>query len=70
MSKTMDKEMLQFEAALIRSVSQAVAGEFAVVHTPEQVEARRRAQSEATDQAGQELRSLKADEDERVRSGK
>ena len=42
MPKTKDPEMLEFEAALLRSVGQAVRGEFAAVHTPEQIAARKR----------------------------
>ncbi len=43
MPKTKDPEMLEFEAALLRSVGQAVRGEYAAVHTPEQIAARKRA---------------------------
>ena len=42
MPKTKDPEMLEFEAALLRSVGQAVRGEYAAVHTPEQIAARKR----------------------------
>ena len=42
MPKTKDPEVLEFEAALLRSVSQAVRGEYAAVHTPEQIAARKR----------------------------
>ena len=42
MSKTKDPEVLEFEAALLRSVGQAVRGEYAAVHTPEQIAARKR----------------------------
>ena len=42
MSKTEDPEVLEFEAALLRSVGQAVRGEYAAVHTPEQIAARKR----------------------------
>ena len=42
MPKTKDPELLEFEAALLRSVGQAVRGEYAVVHTPEQIAARKR----------------------------
>ena len=41
MPKTKDPEMLEFEAALLRSVGQAVRGEYAAVHTPEQIAARK-----------------------------
>jgi len=37
-----DPEMEEFQAALLRSVDQAMRGEYAVVHTPEQIQARRR----------------------------
>jgi uncharacterized protein (DUF4415 family) len=36
-----DPEMAEFEAALLRSVEQAKRGEFARVHTPEDIVARR-----------------------------
>ena len=42
MPKTKDPEMLEFEAALLRSVGQAVRGEYAAIHTPEQIAARKR----------------------------
>ena len=42
MPKTKDPEMLEFEAALLRSVGQAVRGGYAAVHTPEQIAARKR----------------------------
>ena len=32
MPKTKDPEMLEFEAALLRSVGQAVRGEYAAIH--------------------------------------
>ena len=41
MSKTEDPEVLEFEAVLLRSVGQAVRGEYAAVHTPEQIAARK-----------------------------
>lgn len=40
MPKTKDTEILEFEAALLRSVDQAVRGE-GLVTTPEQIKARR-----------------------------
>lgn len=42
MPKKIDPEMAEFEAALLRSADQAVAGRYARVHTPEQISARRR----------------------------
>ena len=42
MPKTKDPEVREFEAALLRSVGQAVRGEYAAVHTPEQITARKR----------------------------
>ncbi len=41
MPKTKDPEVLEFEAALLRSVGQAVRGEYAAVHTPEKIAARK-----------------------------
>lgn len=42
MPKKIDPEVAKFEAALLRSADQAVAGQYARVHTPEQISARRR----------------------------
>ena len=42
MPKTKDPEVREFEAALLRSVGQAVRGEYAAVHTPEPITARNR----------------------------
>jgi uncharacterized protein (DUF4415 family) len=42
MAKKPDPEMLEFQAALLRSVDQALGGEYAAVHTPEEIMARRR----------------------------
>lgn len=39
---TLDPELAEFEAALLRSVEQAVRGEVAQRHTPEQIAQRRR----------------------------
>lgn len=38
---TIDPEMAEFEAALLRSLAQAQAGDFAEVHTPEAIITRR-----------------------------
>ena len=48
MSKTKDPEVLEFEAVLLRSVGQAVRGEYAAVHTPEQSAARKRSRPVGT----------------------
>ena len=42
MPKIKDPEVLECEAALLRSVGQAVRGEYAAVHTPEQIAAHKR----------------------------
>ena len=42
MPKTKDPEVLGFEAALLRSVGQTVRGEYAAVHTPNQIAAFKR----------------------------
>jgi uncharacterized protein (DUF4415 family) len=42
MPKKSDLEMAKFEAALLRSAKQAASGQYARVHTPEQIAARRR----------------------------
>ncbi|MFG5778119.1 BrnA antitoxin family protein [Comamonas sp. J-3] len=41
-NNTKDPEILAFEAALLRSVDQAINGEYAAIHTPEQIAARKR----------------------------
>ncbi|MGB3068164.1 MAG: BrnA antitoxin family protein [Ottowia sp.] len=41
MPKTRDPEILEFEAALLRSVDQAVRGEHGATHTPAQIAARK-----------------------------
>jgi uncharacterized protein (DUF4415 family) len=42
MAKKPDPEMEEFQAALLRSADQAMRGEYAAVHTPEQIMVRRR----------------------------
>ena len=42
MPKTKDPEMAEFEAALLRSIDQALAGHHGTVHTAEQIAARKR----------------------------
>ncbi|MFT4256561.1 MAG: BrnA antitoxin family protein [Pseudoxanthomonas sp.] len=41
MAKKIDPEMTEFQEALLRSVEQAVSGQYAAVHTPPQIRARR-----------------------------
>lgn len=41
MPKKIDPEMAEFEAALLRSVDQAVSGKGVRTHTPEEIKARR-----------------------------
>lgn len=41
-NNTKDPEILAFEAALLRSVDQAINGEYAAIHPPEQIAARKR----------------------------
>lgn len=48
MPKTKDPEVAAFEAALLRSVDQAVSGQAGRVHTPEQIAARRGRPVQAT----------------------
>ena len=38
---TIDSEMLEFEESLLRSLDQAKQGQYAAVHTPLQISARR-----------------------------
>ncbi|MDD2711525.1 MAG: BrnA antitoxin family protein [Simplicispira sp.] len=52
MPKTQDPEMLEFEAALLRSVEQGLRGEYAAVHTPRQIAARKRGRPVGTVKTG------------------
>ncbi len=52
MPKTKDPEMQEFEAALLRSVDQALRGEYAAVHTPQQIAARKRGRPAGTVKTG------------------
>ena len=52
MPKTKDAEMQEFEAALLRSVDQALRGEYAAVHTPQQIAARKRGRPVGTVKTG------------------
>ena len=52
MPKTKDPEMQEFEAALLRSVDQALRGEYAAVHTPQQIAARKRGRPVGTVRTG------------------
>ena len=52
MPKTKDAEMQEFEAALLRSVDQALRGEYAAVHTPPQIAARKRGRPAGTVKTG------------------
>lgn len=42
-TESLDPEMAEFEVALLRSADQAASGQYARVHTPEQILARRKA---------------------------
>ena len=52
MPKTKDPEMQEFEAALLRSVDQVLRGEYAAVHTPPQIAARKRGRPAGTVKTG------------------
>ena len=52
MPKTKDAEMQEFEAALLRSVDQALRGEYASVRTPPQIAARKRGRPAGTVKTG------------------
>jgi uncharacterized protein (DUF4415 family) len=41
MAKKIDPEMTAFQDALLRSVEQVTSGQYAAVHTPAQIQARR-----------------------------
>ena len=47
-----DPEVLEFEAALLRSVDQGLRGEYAAVHTPQQIAARKRGRPVGTVKTG------------------
>ena len=47
-----DPEMLEFEAALLRSVDQGLRGEYAAVHTPQQIAAPKRGRPVGTVKTG------------------
>ena len=47
-----DPEILEFEAALLRSVDQGLRGEYAAVHTPQQIAARKRGRPVGTVKTG------------------
>jgi uncharacterized protein (DUF4415 family) len=47
-TKKPDPEMEEFQAALLRSAEQAMRGEIAAVHTPDQIMARRRGRPAGT----------------------
>ena len=52
MPKTKDAEMQEFEAALLRSVDQALRGEYAAVHTPPHSADRKRGRPAGTVKTG------------------
>ena len=52
MARKRDVEILEFEAALMRSVDQALERIHAAVHTPEQIAARKRNDSSADIRTG------------------
>lgn len=52
MPKTKDAEIQEFEAALLRSVDCALRGEYAAVHTPPQIAARKRGRPAGTVKTG------------------
>lgn len=63
-TKKIDPEVAEFEAALLRSVDQALAGEVGAVHTPEQIAARKRGRPAGTTKADSKLRvTLRVDPD-------
>lgn len=61
--KKIDPEVQAFEEALLRSADQALAGEFAAVHTPEQIKARRGRPSGSTQEVIKEPVKLRLDPD-------
>lgn len=63
-TKKTDPEVADFEAALLRSVDQALAGEVGAVHTPEQIAARKRGRPAGSTKADAKLRvTLRVDPD-------
>ncbi|CAN7279569.1 BrnA antitoxin family protein [Acidovorax sp. LjRoot38] len=57
MPKTKDPEVAEFEAALLRSVDQALAGEHGAVHTPADIVARKRGRPVGTTKADAKVRT-------------
>lgn len=63
-NKKMDPEVAEFEAALLRSVGQALTGEVGAVHTAEQITARKRGRPAGTTKADAKQRvTLRVDPD-------
>ena len=63
-TKKIDPEIAEFEAALLRSVDQALAGEVGAMHTPEQIAARKRGRPAGTTKADAKQRvTLRVDPD-------
>jgi uncharacterized protein (DUF4415 family) len=61
---TKKAEMSQFERDLLESVRQAKSGEYAAVHTPEQIKARRRGRPAGSTKAGAKVSiNLRVDPD-------
>lgn len=64
MPKTKDPEVAEFEAALLRSVNQAMAGDHGAVHTPADIAARKRGRPVGTTKADAKVRTtLRLDPD-------
>ncbi|RYF32067.1 MAG: hypothetical protein EOO23_00310 [Comamonadaceae bacterium] len=57
MPKTKDPEVAEFEAALLRSVDQALTGKHGAVHTPADIKARRPGRPVGTTKADAKVRT-------------
>lgn len=58
--KPKDSEIAEFEAALLRSIDEMNRGEYAAVHTPVQIEARKRGRPAGTAKAAPGARTRRS----------
>lgn len=63
MPKKRDAEMVEFEAALLRSAEQAASGEYARVHTPDEIVKRRGRPVGSTAATRKSATTIRLDED-------
>lgn len=63
MPKKVDTEMAEFEAALLRSAKQATTGQYARVHTPDEIVRRRGRPAGSTAATRKSATTIRFDED-------